>query len=670
MRSFVMRIVSCKSLSMRAEPLVTAPSRGLLRQLVAVLFLVSFGIAAAPAHAAPTPAETVWRLLDYVAVDYGGAVKGGQVISAAEYAEMKEFSATARSRIAALPGVSAHPQLSAEAARLEQAISAKADPSAVATQARQLAGDLLAAYPVPLAPQTPPSLARGAALYQEQCAACHGANGAGDGPNARGLDPPPIAFVDRDRASHRSLFGLYQVIDQGLDGTAMPSFAHLSSDDRWALAFYVGRFAYDEAAAQRGERRWREDPKVRAAFPDLAALTRVTPASLAQAFGADGASEITAYLRRSPEAVAAPRPATLAVARTQLAAALKAYAAGDRSAASDLALSTYLDGVEPVEPAIAAKDRDLLVKIETAMAELRNRISRGAPLAEVEAQASAVTLLFDRAEAQLGQARGDRVSAFVGAFTVLLREGLEALLIVVAMIAFLRKAERQDVLPYVHGGWAAALAAGVATWGAATYLVTISGASRELTEGFGSLLAAVVLVSVGVWMHGKSQADAWQRYIREKLSRALSRQSAWFLFLLSFVVVYREVFETILFYAALWNSGSETAVLGGAAAAVGILALIAWAMLRYSRKLPIGTFFAVSAGLVAVLAVVLVGKGVAALQEAGLISVAAVRGAPRIEILGLYGTLQTLGAQLAALAVLACGFVYNRRAAVRLARAE
>lgn len=630
--------------------------------LFSAMLLLGGGLPIA-AQAAPTPAETVWRLLDYVAVDYSGAVQGGKIVSVAEYTEMQEFSATATSRIQALPGASAHPELAAKAVKLERAIAAKADEDLVAGQARRLASDLLAAYPVPLAPQSAPDLARGAALYQAQCAACHGATGAGDGPNARGMDPPPIAFVDRGRADHRSLFGLYQVIDQGLDGTAMPSFSHLPAEDRWSLAFYVGRFAYDDAAARRGQRRWRENPQVRAAFPDLAALTRATPAALAQTLGADAATEITAFLRRSPEALLAPRPATLTVARAQLAATLKAYSAGDRSAASDLALSTYLDGVEPVEPAIAAKDRDLLVQIETAMAELRNRIGRGVPVAEVEAQASAVTRLFDRAETQLGEARGDRVSAFVGAFTVLLREGLEALLIVVAMIAFLRKAERQDVLPYVHGGWVAALVAGFATWGAATYLVTISGASRELTEGFGALLAAAVLVSVGVWMHGKSQADAWQRYIRDKLSRALSRRSAWFLFLLSFVVVYREVFETILFYAALWNSGAAGAIVGGAATAVATLAVIAWVMLRYSRKLPIGTFFAISAGLVAVLAVVLVGKGVAALQEAGLIGVSAVAGAPRIEILGLYATLQTLIAQLLVLAVLVGGFLYNRRAA-------
>src|SRR3546814_8328147 len=99
------------------------------------------------------------------------------------------------------------------------------------------------------------------------------------------------------------------------------------------------------------------------------------------------------------------------------------------------------------------------------------------------------------------------------------------------------------------------------TWLVATRLIEISGASRELTEGFAALLAAAVLVSVGIWMHGKSQADAWQRYIRTTVSNALSRGSAWFLFGLSFLIVYREAFETVLFYAALWSQGNHTAVL-------------------------------------------------------------------------------------------------------------
>ena len=92
-------------------------------------------------------------------------------------------------------------------------------------------------------------------------------------------------------------------------------------------------------------------------------------------------------------------------------------------------------------------------------------------------------------------------------------------------------------------------------------------------------------------------ADQWQRYIKEKMSRALSRQSAWFLFGLSFIVVYREVFETILFYAALWTEGNGGMMLAGAGSAVVLLGLIAWVMLRYSRDLPIAKFFAYSAWL-------------------------------------------------------------------------
>src|SRR3546814_6269027 len=92
---------------------------------------------------------------------------------------------------------------------------------------------------------------------------------------------------------------------------------------------------------------------------------------------------------------------------------------------------------------------------------------------------------------------------------------------------FLRKSERQDALTYVHGGWIAALVAGLLTWIVATRFIAISGASRELTEGFGGILAALVLVSVGIWMHGKSHADAWQQYIQNTMGKALTKGSAW-----------------------------------------------------------------------------------------------------------------------------------------------
>ena len=628
----------------------------LLRCLV-VSLLLSISLSA---HADPG-AQTVWRLLDYIAVDYPVAVADGKVISEAEYAEMVEFAASVRERTAVLPPSDAQPQLLQKAQELQAAIDAKGSPETVAALARGLAGQLLLAYPMPLAPSTPPDPAQAATLYQQQCASCHGATGAGDGPAGAGLDPAPIAFTDRERARERSVFALYQVIEQGLEGTGMASYAHLPSDDRWALAFHIGQFAYPDELAARGEQLWTDGGAARQAIPDLAALTQMTPASLAERVGEDDAAALTAYLRAQPQATAPQLDGALALARQRLAEGVQAYAAGDHRAARDLVLSAYLDGFEPVEPLLAARDAKLMGRIEAAMAELRSHIGGSASLAEVQAQVEVVDGLFDEAEAALSPEMASNVSAFVGAFTILLREGLEALLIVIAMIAFLRKANRTEVMPYVHAGWVGALVAGVFTWGVATYLVSISGASRELTEGFAALFAAVVLLFVGIWMHGKSQAGAWQRYIREKLSHALSKRSAWFLFLLSFVVVYREVFETVLFYAALWSQGNGKAILAGAAVASVILAGLAWAMLRYSRKLPVTQFFAISSALISVLAVVLAGKGIAALQEAGWLPVSVIE-FPRIALLGIYPTLQGVATQLLVVAVLAAGLWYNRRA--------
>jgi high-affinity iron transporter len=295
------------------------------------------------------------------------------------------------------------------------------------------------------------------------------------------------------------------------------------------------------------------------------------------------------------------------------------------------------------------------------MAGFRLAITRGEPEPALRQRLAETEKLLDQAEAALAPEAASELSTFLGAFTILLREGLEALLVVIAMIAFLRKAERTEALPYVHGGWAAALVAGAGTWALATYALNISGASRELTEGFGSLLAAVVLLSVGIWMHGKAQAAEWRRYIATKMQGALSRGSAWFLFGLAFVVVYREVFETILFYAALWTPDNGATVLAGALAAVALLAVIAWAMLRYSARLPITQFFAYSAILIAILAVVLAGKGIGALQEAGLVPITPINGVPRITLLGLFPTAEAIAAQLVTLAVVILGFRSARR---------
>lgn len=639
--------------------------RGILAIAILIAGLGALSPHPAAAQTAASDAQTVWRLLDYIAVDYAGAVSKGKVVSKAEYAEMTEFAGAVRRGISALPDSPARAALERTAQEIEASIAAKDEPAIVAARSRQLASRLLAAYPVPLVPRSLPDLAKGAKLYSENCASCHGANGNGQGPLARGMKPPPIAFIDRERARQRSLFALYQVIGQGLDGTAMPSFAQLSDEDRWALAFYVGGFAFKDQ--QTGEELWNANAGLRQQLPNLEALAGVTPASLARVLGDAKANAVTAYLRAHPEGLKADAPASLGLARAKLDASLSAYRSGDRAEAQRLALSAYLDGFEPVEPILSARDGALMAQIEQAMIAYRAALSSGAPVADVEAKAAAIDPLFSQAEIALSPEMSSGTSAFLGALAILLREGVEALLIVVAMIAFLKKADRPQYLRYVHGGWVVALVAGVATWAVATYLVSISGAGRELTEGIGSLVAAAILVSVGIWMHGKSSAAAWQRYVRDVMDKALSRGSVWFLFGLSFLVVYREVFETVLFFSALVSQGNNEAVAAGALTAIVLLAVIAWVMLKLSRSLPIGKFFAYSSVLIAILAVVLAGKGVAALQEAGAIDIAPFGAIPRIPILGLSPTWQSFGAQLLAASIIAGGIWYNGRRASQLA---
>jgi len=626
--------------------------------------LLAAAFAAQPASAKNDDAQVSWRLLDYLGVDYSGAVQNGKVISASEYSEMREFSGSVRQRIGALPPSAAKPELTRQADELVAAIERKGSPQDVQAITKKLGSDLLKAYPVALAPPQVPDLGRGAKLFNQNCAACHGEKGDAKTAMAARLDPPPIAFVDRSRADQRSPFALYQVIDQGIEGTAMASFSSLPAQDRWDLAYYVSRFAYPSSLSGQGKRIWDGDASLRQRVPDLAALSGLTAKDLSSQIGPDRAAAVLAYLRANPSAVGGSA-SPLALARERLDQSLAAYQRGDRDAAKSLALSAYLDGFEPVEGVLSARDGALLGRVESAMGELRSAIAKGESVDQVRGRIADLDSELDQVEKTLAPDQGDATSTFVGAMTILLREGLEALLIVVGMLAFLRKGDRPDMVRPVHYGWASALVAGVATWWAATSLITISGATRELTEGVGSVLAALVLLFVGIWMHGKGQADEWQRYIRKKMNHALSRGSAWFLFSLAFVAVYREIFETILFYAALSAEGGAGAVIAGAATGAVLLAIVAVLMLRFSQRLPIGKFFTYSSALIAILAVVLAGKGVAALQEAGLIGVEPLSYVPRITMLGIFPSTEVIAAQIAVILALVVGFRWNRWLSLR-----
>jgi high-affinity iron transporter len=629
--------------------------------LFVALLLASLALPSPAQQGAPAGAQGIVHLLDYIGVDYAGAVEGGKVKSADEYKEMSEFSAQALERIKALPANPARPALEAGAAKLAGLVAGKATAEAVADSAAGLRWSLIRAYGLRTAPRSTPDVTRGAALFAANCAACHGAQGRGDGPAARGLDPAPANFHDTARMAERSVYGLYNAITLGVQGTSMAPFARLGEEDRWALALHAANLGVTPERLREGEAAWRGG-RARAAFPDLASLTGYSENEVRRRDG-EAAALALPWLRAHPDALSAGRPAPIAFARAKLAESLAHYRDGERTAARDAATSAYLEGFELVENSLDNVDKPLRLEIEREMLALRSAIAGGAATALLETRIARSDALLADAQGKLDAGELSPAAAFTTSLVILLREGLEAILVLAAIIAFVAKTGRRDALPYVHAGWIAALFAGAGTWVAANSLIDISGANRELTEGATALVAAAMLLYVGYWLHGKSQTRAWAGYIRNSVGSALERKTLWAMAGVSFLAVYRELFELVLFYEALWvQAGAEghAAVLGGIGAAAVLLAAAGWGMFKYSLRLPLGPFFSAMSLLLALLAVVFAGQGVAALQEAGVVG-ASPLGSFAAPMLGVHPTLETLGAQLIAVALVALGAWAARR---------
>ena len=595
------------------------------------------------ALAAPDLSKLV-QLVDYVGVDYRGAVHEGQVINPAEYDEMRDFTRAIEDQARQLPTTENTTAIQTSARQLTQMVEQRQAPDAVAAAATELRHSLIGTFDIIVVPRMAPDIQRARQLFSDNCAACHGLNGQGDGLQARGMEPAPTNFNDAERYGQRTVYGLYSTISAGVGDTGMRGFTELSEADRWSLAFLVGQMATTTEARAAGKTILASQSPA-TTLNDLQRFTVTTPDEARAAFGAGGA-ELMAYLRAQPETLFA-NASPLDYARDTLNASLDAYRSGQRETAYKLAVAAYLEGFELVEHRLDTVDSELRSQVETTMTAYRNLLRSDNPLSTVEAQATQVQQLLVRVTERLSEGTLSTGAAFASAFIILLREGLEAILVIAALAAFLIKTERRDAMPYLHYGWVGALALGFATWIASQYLFDFSGANREITEGMAALVAMAVLFYVGFWMHSKTNAVQWQRFIDGSVKKALGTGTLWGLTALSFIAVYREVFETILFYQALWvqaDAPAQGMLVSGLGLGMVVLAVLSWLILRYSTRLPLRQFFSATGIFMFALAVVFAGKGIAALQEAGKLPLDPIS-FPRIDLLGIYPNLQGLAVQ-------------------------
>ncbi|WDG56408.1 FTR1 family protein [Pseudomonas chlororaphis] len=620
---------------------MTAPSRFLAWLVLPVLALCSANLLADTVEGAPK----ALHLLDYIGADYPPTVEAGKVIDDSEYREQVEFLGVLQGLVADLPAKPEKAELEQGIASLNDAVKAKADGALVARQARQLGARLAVAYEVSQAPIITPDPSRGVPLYAQHCSVCHGDTGAGDGPAGVGLTPPPANLRDAARTDHLSLYAIYNTLGLGVEGTDMPSFAdQLDDRQRWDLATYIAGFTADPAAAK-GDKSY-----------NLADLARQTPSEVEAAEGPQAAATFRAQRAQPPQVKRGPAQLLDYTAST-LDKSLAAYRAGDHEQAYGLSVAAYLEGFELVESSLDNVDANVRKDTEKALMAYRQALQDGLPAEQAEQRLDAAKAKLKESAGLLGSDGLSWSLSYISGLLILLREGLEAILVLAAILAFLRNTGQQSAVRSVNVGWGLALLAGLATWALAAYVIDVSGSQRELLEGATALFASVMVLWLGVWMHDRRHAAAWQDYIKSSLVGGGGRFG---FAVLAFFSVYRELFEVILFYETLWlqaGPAGHNAVLAGGATALVLLVGLAWVILRGSAKLPLALFFGINAALLCALSVVFAGHGVKALQEAGIFGTRPVAFFD-FDWLGIHADAYSLTAQ--AVAIVAIIVLYSR----------
>ncbi len=257
----------------------------------------------------------------------------------------------------------------------------------------------------------------------------------------------------------------------------------------------------------------------------------------------------------------------------------------------------------------------------------------------------------------------------VDSMLILLREGLEALLIVVALLSALQVANQPKGKKYIYAGVGVGLLASVAGAIALQQLfpAMTSGANREMLEGIIGIVAVVMMIGIGAWLHSKSSVQSWNAFIKRHMGQALSTGSFLGLFGLSFLSVFREGAETILFYVGILPNISMSDFLLGIAMALAVLAVVAWVMLKTSTKLPIPKLFMLLTWLIYFLGFKILGVSLSALQLTNHLPRTVLPSIPAIEWAGFYPTVQTITAQLIYIMVIVALWWYSKRQAQTLA---
>jgi high-affinity iron transporter len=353
--------------------------------------------------------------------------------------------------------------------------------------------------------------------------------------------------------------------------------------------------------------------------------------------------------------------------RLKILGMLSLYKKGSYDEAFSSARSAYLDNYENIELPLRPINPDFTLDMEIKFAELRNLIETKVPYDKVQDKVFEIRQGLDESERLVsGTGVIAPTIAFSTSFSIFFREGLEATLIIVAILTYLEASRNERFKKQVSYGIVIAIAATGITWFIAQYMIEISGANRELIEAIASFSAVAVLFWVSFWVLNKIETKKWIEFVKAKIWKATATGSLLVFVMLSFFTVYREGFETVLFYQALLSFAKymEWYVVAGLISGFAMILGMAYIMRKVGKKLPLRLLFGVTMGVGAYMSIAFMGNAVRSLQEIGYVPTTPLFGIiPRLDInvsemTGIHPTLETLVAQVILLGIYLAGSLY------------
>jgi high-affinity iron transporter len=353
--------------------------------------------------------------------------------------------------------------------------------------------------------------------------------------------------------------------------------------------------------------------------------------------------------------------------RMQLDETLRLHKEGDYDGALVTSRSAYLDSYESIEIPLRPIDPDFTLDMEIKFAELRNLIQAHAPYEQVEAKVVEIRRGLDESERLVsGTGIVAPTIAFSTSFSIIFREGLESALIIGAILTYLEASRNNRFKKHVYYGIVIAIGATAVTWFIAAFIIDISGANRELIEAIAGVSAVAVLFWVSFWVLNKIETKRWIEFVKAKVWKATTTGSIMVFVLLSFFTVYREGFETVLFYQAMLSFAKymEWYVVAGLVLGLAVIVATAIVVRKLGKRLPLKVLFALTMGIGAYMSIAFMGNAIREFQELGYISTTHLIGTvPRLDInlasmTGIHPTLETIIAQIILLAVYVVGSLY------------